>query len=370
MAVRLYIPILVTLCSLFVANTASADFDDMIIPGYEAWLNSPHAAIETHPFTHWDGTEDKMVPQKCAGCHSTTGHLDYLGADGSEPYVTDAKAPQREGIQCVACHNSEIGNITEITYPSGLSVERFESDARCMDCHQGRTSGNAVKKMIATAGVEDDTSHKDLKFLNIHYSAAAATRFGSEAGGGFEYEGQDYNGFHYHDDYATQCNDCHSPHSTAVKVDLCADCHEDNGAKDQWAFIRADETVGDFDGNGTEDGIKTEIESMRGILYQAIQDYSIEVMNKPVAYIAQPFPYFYTDLNNNGVIDEDEAVKPNVYDSWSPRLARAAYNYQFATKDKGAWAHNGQYVLQLLHDSIEDLGEKVTVPTVERPEVY
>jgi hypothetical protein len=34
---------------------------------------------------------------------------------------------------------------------------------------------------------------------------------------------------------------------------------------------------------------------------------------------------------------------------------KAAYNYQYATKDPGAFAHNGKYIIQLLYDSLADL---------------
>ncbi len=40
---------------------------------------------------------------------------------------------------------------------------------------------------------------------------------------------------------------------------------------------------------------------------------------------------------------------------------KAAYNYQFVTKDPGAFAHNPAYAAQLLHDSIADLGTRVSV---------
>lgn len=356
--------------AFLIAGIASAEMRDIEIPFYEAWVNSPHGDITSEAFVHWEGEDDKQVPESCAGCHSTTGHLDYLGADGSTPYKVDAKAPGLEGVQCTACHNKAVGQMTEVTFPSGLVVERVEADARCMDCHQGRASGKAVNDMISKAGVDDDTVHADIKFLNVHYSAAAATRFGSEAGGGYEYDGQEYNGLHYHDDFATQCADCHNPHTLEVKLDICADCHENVLSKDDWALIRSDETYGDFDANGVESGVKTEIENLQAILYKAMQDYSAQVLSAPIIYDASAYPYFFADTNGNGQIDDGEVNYGNQYKSWSPRLAQAAYNYQFVLKDHGAWVHNGQYVLQLLHDSVVDLGEQVSVPDVERPEVY
>jgi hypothetical protein len=39
---------------------------------------------------------------------------------------------------------------------------------------------------------------------------------------------------------------------------------------------------------------------------------------------------------------------------------KAAFNYQLSRKDPGAWAHNFDYVAQLLYDGIADLGASVT----------
>ncbi|MDA1090842.1 MAG: hypothetical protein O3A85_11100 [Proteobacteria bacterium] len=50
---------------------------------------------------------------------------------------------------------------------------------------------------------------------------------------------------------------------------------------------------------------------------------------------------------------------PNRYQSWTPRLLRAAYNYPFVAKDPGMYSHNPKYVLQLLYDSLENLSAKI-----------
>jgi hypothetical protein len=39
------------------------------------------------------------------------------------------------------------------------------------------------------------------------------------------------------------------------------------------------------------------------------------------------------DTNANGVVDPEEAVRENAFTGWTPRLLRAAYNYQWASKD-------------------------------------
>jgi hypothetical protein len=55
-----------------------------------------------------------------------------------------------------------------------------------------------------------------------------------------------------------------------------------------------------------------------------------------------------------------------LYVGWTPRLLQAAYNYQYASKDPGAFAHNSTYVIQVLYDSLEDMGGNVSGMT--RPE--
>jgi hypothetical protein len=73
-------------------------------------------------------------------------------------------------------------------------------------------------------------------------------------------------------------------------------------------------------------------------------------------YSSAAYPYFFADLNSNGAADPDEANRDNAFSSWTPKLLRAAYNYQYSAKDPGAFAHNGQYVMQLLYDGLVDMG--------------
>ncbi len=92
----------------------------------------------------------------------------------------------------------------------------------------------------------------------------------------------------------------------------------------------------------------------------ALQAYATETVGTSIAYDAHSHPYFFIDTNSNGVADPEEVNGDNRYATWTPRLLRAAYNYQYATKDPGAFAHNGQYIVQTLYDSIEDIGGDVS----------
>jgi hypothetical protein len=44
---------------------------------------------------------------------------------------------------------------------------------------------------------------------------------------------------------------------------------------------------------------------------------------------------------------------------------KASFNYQLSRKEPGAWAHNFDYMVQLLYDGIADLGGNTT--TLTRP---
>ncbi len=218
-----------------------------------------------------------------------------------------------------------------------------------MACHQGVESSVSVTR--ALANLAEDTAEPKLGFLNVHYRAAGATLMGSVAHGAYEYPGKSYAGRFQHREPYSRCGACHDVHTTAVKVVDCAACHKEVTDKPSLRRIRV--TVIDYDGNGNaNEGLAEEIEHLRVRLLATIQAYAKTVAGKPIAYDLDAYPYFFNDTNNNGVADKDEAKFPNKYNAWTPRLLKAAYNYQFVTKEPGAYAHNPTYTLQILHDSL------------------
>ena len=218
-----------------VANApAFAQLAPLQIPFIDEWVASPHAWHSREAFTHWN--DEGEIPTACAKCHSTAGFHDYLGLGGSEAGKVDKPALPGKGVTCVACHNSAIQEIHEVTFPSGAVIEWLSPDARCMICHQGRQSTPQVNKALADAGAGDDRVSDKLKFLNVHYRAAAATRFGTEAQGGYEYAGKKYVGLYLHDEDSTLCVDCHDNHTLQVSVDRCVDCHEGVKKRKDYVF--------------------------------------------------------------------------------------------------------------------------------------
>ena len=329
-----------------------------VIPNLDAWTKSPHNDAKAMAFTDWNDTKDKSVPVNCARCHSTTGYQDYLGADGSPAGVVDKPAPIGQTIQCVACHNSATATLTSVKFPSGAEITGLGPEARCMECHQGRVSKVDVDKAIEDNGLTatvDKVSDK-LGFLNIHYFAAAATLYGSEVHGGYEYDGKSYDAKNDHVANYNTCVACHNSHTTELKVNECSNCHQGIKTKDDLKNIRMAGSAADYNGNGdTKEGIAKEIEGLQGMLYKAIQAYAKEKAGKAIAYNAAAYPYFFFDTNGNGKADDTESKSDNAFKAWTPRLLRAAYNYQTSIKDPGQYAHGGKYIIELLYDSIDDL---------------
>lgn len=337
-------------------------------------IDNGHFAGSEEAFRHWDA-ENFRVPADCAKCHSATGLPLFLeeashARDGVTGIVVGQ--PAGNGLECATCHNDVTSfsrfAVNEVKFPSGavLSFGEAADSNLCLECHQGRESSVSVQRAISTAGVEDDAVSETLSFRNPHYFATGATLFGSEAKGPFQYEGKEYAGRFMHVEPMNTCTECHYTHELEVKLAACGGCHQGAITEEALADIRMGSTE-DFDGDGdAAEGIAREIETMHERLYEAIQAYATD-LGTPILYDSHRYPYFLADPNGNNQIDEGEGG----FASWTPRLLKAAYNYQWVEKDPGAFAHNGTYIMQILYDSLEDLGMDVsgmTRPAVPAPE--
>lgn len=331
------------------------------VPVFERWASSKHADRTQEAFRHWDGEESGEIPADCARCHSSAGFADFVGADGTPAGTVDSDHPLPNGVSCVACHTDQAIALSSVTFPSGVTVDHLGSEARCMTCHQGRGSTDQVDAAILAAGVDNDVVSGELSFINQHYYAAGATLLAGEVRGGYQYEGQVYDWRFRHVEGRDTCQTCHDPHSLKINKSACETCHS---AFDDPKEIRMLTSREDFDGDGNvAEGIAEEITTLReDKLLVAMQAYVLEMGNAAICYDNVNYPYFFKDTNGDAACGTDEANFGNRYDAWTPRLLRAAYNYQVAKKDPGGFAHNSKYMIQILFDAITDLNSAMTNP--------
>ncbi|MBE2232822.1 MAG: hypothetical protein IAE85_04950 [Anaerolinea sp.] len=342
-----------------------------VVPFEEAWANSPHNDATSPAFTHWDSDDPAVIPASCAKCHSETGYMDFLGADGSEAGVINAESvPVGTTITCAACHNDAAAAKTSVMFPSGIEIANLGSEARCMECHQGLESSVGLDAAIEKAGMTEkvDEVSADLRGTNIHYFAAAATQYGAEVKGGYQYTGKAYDVKFEHVRGFDTCDSCHDTHTLELKMEQCQSCHADVKDPEDFQQVRLQGSEADYDGDGdVEEGVFEETAGLQEILYAAMQTYATDIAGTPMVYTSTAYPYFFIDTNADGEPGEDEAIYPNAFNAWTPRLLKAAYNYQVANKDPGKFAHNGKYIIQLLYDSIDDLSTVIstTVPVAD-----
>ncbi len=322
-------------------------------PYEDIWAASAHADEKSKAFTHWDEEDPPEIPIECAKCHSRPGFLDFLGVDGTNAGTVENAVPVGTTITCFACHNEVLTIMDSVVYPSGARIARLGAEARCIPCHQGQASGATVDDAIAEAGITDaDTPGEELEFVDSH-NASGATPFGAQVQVAYEYDGKTYRGRFTRGGDFLSCIQCHDNHSLELEFETCQECH--TSAKEEAKEIRVDST--DYDGDGDiEEGIIGEIETIHEALYTAIQVYASGVAGTPIVHDSNTYPYFFIDTDGNGEAGPGEAIYPNKYNAWTPRLLRAAYNYQFALNDPGAFAHNSDYVIQALYDSLSDVG--------------
>lgn len=318
-----------------------------------------HFQASAEAFRHWD--EEGLVPRYCSKCHTATG-LPVLLEQG----VNVAELPS-SGLNCATCHDDleayTLRSVASVRFPRGAVIDSGDPRTNlCLNCHQGLSSIADVN--AATAGLELDTVAAELQFINIHPFAAGATLYGTEVQGAYEYdlggeEARGYLGRFQHVEGYSNCADCHDVHRQEVKVEACGTCHGGVDTVQDLRTIRMDAT--DWDGDGdTAEGIAGEIDDLRQALYREMQRYAVEVVRAPMVYDPDVYPHFFRDLDGNGQASANELVPANDYDSWTPRLLRAAYDYQYAQSDPGAFAHNPGYVIQFLYDAIDDLGGDVS----------
>jgi hypothetical protein len=253
----------------------------------------------------------------------------------------------------------------------------------CGTCHSGRENGASITKKI---GATADTSWS-LSVTNPHYLGAAGMMLGTSGGVMYQYAGKSYTDKPVF--WSTTQNGPHgSPHGGK-----CASCHAAKFGKHTFE-INLSTTVptgtwaGSFPVGGVQPGAVntaactgchagpyalapkiTEFEEASAELYAAIQAYAVANLDaiKTATGNANATGICYWNagvgggqyyaLEVSGVCQNGVSPAGSIpFTKANPKLLKASFNYLWTQKEPGAWAHNEFYALQVIYDSITDLG--------------
>jgi hypothetical protein len=301
------------------------------------WNNSKHAVATRYP------TGENRA--SCVRCHSGIGFIDYI--DGTSPPRTDYEA-----ITCSTCHDPHTQmvdtngspvvyphilrtlqdvTLNDVSKPGGPTViDEGGKGKICMNCHQGR---------------------RDV--LTYVKPGAGSSRFGPHhgpqtdmlAGANAWTYGEDIPSSSHLTAIGDSCVTCHlqentsgdtnsiahvgghtfrprwdggTPEDPADDVDLvgaCVDCH---GQITTFDFPKQD-----YNGDGTIDGVQTEVELL------------IDELGMLLPPVGSP----------------DVSISK----SWTEQQLQAGFNWEFVLEDGSLGVHNVSYAVGLLRASIADL---------------
>ena len=112
-----------------------------------------------------------------------------------------------------------------------------------------------------------DAEGNDVRFgfRNVHYFAAGATLYGSQAQMGYEYDGKLYDPKFRHVAEVDTCVACHNQHTLEVRIETCQECHTNVTSTDDLKNVRMQGSLEDYNGNGdVTEGIAAELAGLAG----------------------------------------------------------------------------------------------------------
>jgi hypothetical protein len=337
--------------------------------GLDTYLTGMPAAIASIP------AGGKVNAMQCDTCHKYDGKT----MQGLRVAPTVYFPPQKNNA----------ANAAQVSFTPAQLPPSFPL---CGSCHSGRENGQSITNKGGTDGTFA------LTFVNPHYLGAAGMMLGDSAKVMFQYPTKSYqdkpvfwsltvNGPHG-SPHAAMCTGCHNPKGSkhTFEIDLAATIPDGNYCPGGNMAACAPNTKAC---NGCHAGPYalapkiTEYEDAAAELLAAIKAYvatnltAIQTASVGVAFTGPPAFTFdassvlnitgvcYSGANNPYFFYEVSGACTNVagttypamsFGKFDPKLLKAAYNYQWTQKEPGAWAHNEFYVMQVIYDSIVDLG--------------
>jgi predicted CXXCH cytochrome family protein len=300
-------------------------------PTFDEWKSSQHGDEST-----WLTTP--ALRANCAKCHNGLVSMAYL--DDPNNFVNPPSNPTEFAAHtCAVCHDPH-GNdnpgmlrdasVTDASLPNAILVEEAGAGRLCISCHNGRRTETDVLGQINNGSTFFGPHHSIqgdmLKGVNAYQALAPAFQFRSSKHILVE-DACVACHTHRHEADPTTGNTLFTGHTFLPTVEACARCHGDIA---DFADIEA---KGDFDGDGTIEGVQNEVQGLLDLLQQVIIDASTSDAIK-------------MDFQNDFLGTLGNATK-------STRAQReAGYNWTYVGFDGSTGVHNTTYAVQLLQQSI------------------
>jgi hypothetical protein len=273
-------------------------------------------------------------------------------------------------------------DLEPVVFPSGDAVSLGDNSNLCMVCHQGRSSTPDVDRARLNPNSEEQMpiDYPSYNVINIHYYSAAASFFGDDVQGAYQYVNQTYTGqnnfpgIHSADGRnLDDCVGCHmdgslarstpapeqaEKHTFMPAIEDCTFCHSDNGGGFQ-------------DLSGAPSRNFRDVEQLKGDLLEAIEDYADVGGGLPnvsrIFYEGHAYPYWFHCDSDATCDNKVGANYGNQYVDFDFKMLTAAYNYVMADKEPGGYIHNASYVEQALYDSTLLMGGMPSLTPPMRP---
>ncbi len=306
----------------------------------------PHHTIGTYYVTsvHYKFPDGEHTARSsCFPCHSGAAYVKYVANPTNPGYATsDGDVP----ISCATCHdphdstNYGLRIMSNITLLNGYQVTKGGNGQMCMRCHQARHVGNT--------SITDQAPYYG--FFNHFEPMAPQTDmlFGQNA---YEFGDTTLAGLNTHANVPNACVTCHmadigsgnSPSHQWGMIDTtggtphdfvkgCQNCHGNITSFDD---IKASS---DWDGNGTIEGVQTEVKGM---------------LNELASLLPKD--------NTGAVITSLTDHADSMAIANKPNIVKGIYTYEFVETDGSYGVHNAKYTVSILQDALQGLGYVVPV---------
>lgn len=298
-----------------------SDQEVALVEAQDQWETSNHGI---------GATVSRGASSTCRPCHASEGFLQKVtGEDHSGEAVSK--------IACFTCHAPHTNQTFALRTTAAVTLENdaiFDKGKGnlCANCHHARRD--------ASTYVTDNTTLS--QHYGPHHGPQADMLDGENA---YEYADVTYTNSPHSTYVVNACVDCHKAAAVGLEVgghtfrmvageegeetdnvdNACnkSGCHDGLTSYDRPAS-------GDFDWNGTVEGVQTEIMGLLDSLHTLLIDEGLLV--------------YYA---------EDDAYEPpDDYEVADGKLVGALYNYIFVEEDRSEGIHNTKYAVKLLQTSI------------------